>query len=305
MASDSKSYVNLSGYQIPKTVFDDLSPIERHKLMMSLRHLEKTKVENNQEKYLSDYDILKKKYQFVHDVSTENNSLLQKYYKSICNKYVICYLDEYKVKKIGLRWRTEEEIVSGKGHIICSSNECDNTNLNTYEFMFRYSEEGIEKETKVKLRACMDCAYKINYRAIKKYLKKNPKEKVNKEKRKKENCTLGKRQRCDKGHSKSESNKLSSDDNGEGRSKSGSEHGRTRMKNEINISPFYPFSEKRKCCIYHKLVYHVCVCVRNFHSNEQCEINSYHPHKINSHIIYNTQGNIYNFFSKNCWISLS
>ncbi|KJP84972.1 hypothetical protein AK88_05395 [Plasmodium fragile] len=177
MAWDSKSYVNLGGYQVPKTVFDGMSPMERHKLMMSLRSLQKTKMESDQEKYLDDYDLLKKKYQFVHDAASENNSLLQKYYNSICNKYVVCYLSGYKEKKIGLRWRTEDEIVSGKGHMICSANDCDNTDLKTYEFLFRYDEGGIQKETKVKLRACMECAYKINYGEIKKYLKKKSKKK--------------------------------------------------------------------------------------------------------------------------------
>ncbi|CAA9986211.1 conserved protein, unknown function [Plasmodium knowlesi strain H] len=177
MASDSKNYVNLGGYQVPKTVFDGLSPMERHKLMMSLHSLQKTKMESYHGKYLDDYDVLKKKYQFVHDAAKENNSLLQKYYKSICNKYVVCYLSEYKEKKIGLRWRTEDEIVSGKGHMICSANDCENTDLKTYEFLFRYDEGGIQKETKVKLRACMECAYKINYGEIKKYLKKKSKRK--------------------------------------------------------------------------------------------------------------------------------
>ncbi|CDU19446.1 conserved protein, unknown function [Plasmodium yoelii] len=175
------SYINLSGYQIPKNEFDKMCPFERHKLMMSLRMLEKNKNVNCE--YLTDYDILKKKYKFIHDVSKENNSLLQNYYSSICNKYVICDLSKYKEAKIGLRWRTEEEIIKGKGHIICCSKKCDNTNLNTYEFLFQYVEEGIEKKTKVKVRACMDCAYKLHYRKIKKYLKK--KKKKNKQKEKK------------------------------------------------------------------------------------------------------------------------
>ncbi|CAD2109744.1 conserved protein, unknown function [Plasmodium vinckei] len=175
------SYIDLSGYQIPKNVFDKMDPFERHKLMMSLRMLEKNK--NTDCQYLTDYDILKKKYKFIHDVSNEKNSLLQNYYSSICNKYVICDLSKYKEGKIGLRWRTEEEIVKGKGHIICSSKKCDNTDLNTYEFLFQYVEEGIEKKTNVKVRACMDCAYKLHYRKIKKYLKKKKKKKKRKEKK--------------------------------------------------------------------------------------------------------------------------
>ncbi|SBS81470.1 conserved protein, unknown function [Plasmodium malariae] len=191
------SYVDLSGYKIPKNVFDALCPFERHKLMMSLRLLEKEKKENKNEQYLNDYDILKKKYNFIHDVSNEKNSLLQRYYNSICNKYVICDLTKYKETKIGLRWRTEEEIINGKGHIICSSKKCNNTDLKTYEFLFQYVEGEITKEviktdilpymcTNVKVRACMDCAYKLHYRKIKKYLKKKEKKKLSREHRKKE-----------------------------------------------------------------------------------------------------------------------
>ncbi|SCD22403.1 conserved protein, unknown function [Plasmodium ovale] len=176
-------YVDLNGYKIPKSVFDAMGPFERHKLMMSLRKLETEKKENKSEQYVTDYDILKKQYKFIHDASSEKNTLLQKYYNSICNKYVICDLSKYKETKIGLRWRTEEEIIEGKGHIICASKKCNSTNLKTYKFLFQYDEQGTQKQTTVKVRACMDCAYKLHYRKIKKYLKKKGKKKIKKEKR--------------------------------------------------------------------------------------------------------------------------
>ncbi|SBS79924.1 conserved protein, unknown function [Plasmodium ovale curtisi] len=221
-----------------------MGPFERHKLMMSLRKLETEKKENKSEQYVTDYDILKKQYKFIHDASSEKNTLLQKYYNSICNKYVICDLSKYKETKvgvprgIGLRWRTEEEIIEGKGHIICASKKCNSTNLKTYKFLFQYDEQGTQKQvsrqgdeqagsrsclcviaqlsdyvypymhmqmlqhdycivlmipmsflktsilqTTVKVRACMDCAYKLHYRKIKKYLKKKGKKKIKKEKR--------------------------------------------------------------------------------------------------------------------------
>ncbi|CZT62748.1 hypothetical protein PFMG_02361 [Plasmodium falciparum IGH-CR14] len=213
------SYVDLSGYKIPKKMFDELNPFERHKLMMSLRSLEEEKKkENKNEKYLSDYDILRKKYNFIHDVENEKNSLLQNYYKSICNKYVICDLSKYKETKIGLRWRTEEEIIKGKGHVICSSKKCNNTDLNTYEFLFQYIEQGIKKETNVKVRACMDCAYKLHYRKINKYLKKKEKEKKKKKikEKKKRKKKKGKKNKSDL---TSESD-LSSSYNSEDRSQS-------------------------------------------------------------------------------------
>ncbi|EUD66596.1 hypothetical protein C922_02917 [Plasmodium inui San Antonio 1] len=213
-----------------RTVFDGLSPMERHKLMMSLRSLQKTKMESDQGKYLDDYDVLKKKYQFVHDAASENNSLLQKYYNSICNKYVVCYLSEYRDKKIGLRWRTEDEIVSGKGHMICSANDCDNTDLKTYEFLFRYDEGGIQKETKVKLRACMECAYKINYGEIKKYLKKKSKRKRTGGGRKKDRSGGSESGRNSGGHESSSSKSESSRSESESSRKPGSSRKRASRR---------------------------------------------------------------------------
>ncbi|EUT87619.1 hypothetical protein PFAG_01943 [Plasmodium falciparum Santa Lucia] len=135
------SYVDLSGYKIPKKMFDELNPFERHKLMMSLRSLEEEKKkENKNEKYLSDYDILRKKYNFIHDV------------------------------------------------------------------------------TNVKVRACMDCAYKLHYRKINKYLKKKEKEKKKKKikEKKKRKKKKGKKNKSDL---TSESD-LSSSYNSEDRSQS-------------------------------------------------------------------------------------
>ncbi|ETW19127.1 hypothetical protein PFFVO_01983 [Plasmodium falciparum Vietnam Oak-Knoll (FVO)] len=113
---------------------------------------------------------------------------------------------------------TEEEIIKGKGHVICSSKKCNNTDLNTYEFLFQYIEQGIKKETNVKVRACMDCAYKLHYRKINKYLKKKEKEKKKKKikEKKKRKKKKGKKNKSDL---TSESD-LSSSYNSEDRSQS-------------------------------------------------------------------------------------
>lgn len=173
-------YIDLSGYKIPREDFLNLSPMERHKLMMSLKNLENTGNSQSQHHYISDYEMLKQKYNFIHDVSKEKNSVLQNYYNSICKKYVICDLSKYKTGKIGLRWRTKNEIEKGQGHFTCASIGCLQNKLNTYEFCFRYIEEGIQKETLVKVRVCMDCAYKLHYKQITTYLEQKKKSKTNK-----------------------------------------------------------------------------------------------------------------------------
>lgn len=175
-------YIDLSGYKIPREDFLNLSLMERHKLMMSLKNLENTGEDGqSQHHYISDYEMLKQKYNFIHDVTKEKNSVLQNYYNSICKKYVICDLSKYKTGKIGLRWRTKNEIEKGQGHFTCASIGCLQTKLNTYEFCFRYIEEGIQKETMVKVRVCMDCAYKLHYKQITTYLEQKKKSKTNKQ----------------------------------------------------------------------------------------------------------------------------
>lgn len=171
-------YIDLSGYKIPREDFLNLSLMERHNLMMSLNNLEDPGDSQSQHHYISDYEMLKQKYNFIHDASKEKNSVLQNYYNSICKKYVVCDLSKYKTGMIGLRWRTKREIEKGQGHFTCASIGCSQTKLNNYEFRFRYIEEGIQKETLVKVRVCKDCAYKLHYRQINAYLEQKKKNKT-------------------------------------------------------------------------------------------------------------------------------
>ncbi|CRG98472.1 conserved protein, unknown function [Plasmodium relictum] len=240
------SHIDLSGYKIPKKIFDELNAFERHKLMMSLRLLEKEKNKNNNEQYLNDYDILKKKYNFIHDASNEKNSLLQNYYNSICNKYVICDLTRYREAKIGLRWRTEEEIIKGKGHIICSSKKCNNTDLKTYEFLFEYIEGGEKKETNVNVRACMDCAYKLHYRKIKEYLKKKEKKKLKKKQRRKR-----KHKKSDSSSERNDSSSIHSSNNSKLKKKKSSYVKRKLEKISVKVKE----DENEENMYFHDLIF--------------------------------------------------
>ncbi|RWW34025.1 hypothetical protein GW17_00001229 [Ensete ventricosum] len=79
--------------------------------------------------------------------------------------------------QIGLRWRTEKEVVSGKGQFICGNKKCNEKDgLGSYEVNFSYLEAGENKQALVKLVACKGllklvdgfhferCAEKLAYR---------------------------------------------------------------------------------------------------------------------------------------------
>ena len=55
--------------------------------------------------------------------------------------------------KLGLRWRTEAEVLSGKGQFSCGARGCSETRgLATFEVPFGYEEAGERKEALVKVR---------------------------------------------------------------------------------------------------------------------------------------------------------
>ena len=75
-------------------------------------------------------------------------------------------------RRMGLRWRTSEEVISGKGESICGVQGCMNTNTNTnisidtptmnktlslFELNFAYIENGKKKNALVKLVCCQTC----------------------------------------------------------------------------------------------------------------------------------------------------
>jgi protein FRA10AC1 len=60
--------------------------------------------------------------------------LARKYYDRLFKEYVIADLSRYTEGKIGLRWRIEGEVFSGKGQFICAEKRCNaNKDLCSYE----------------------------------------------------------------------------------------------------------------------------------------------------------------------------
>ena len=69
--------------------------------------------------------------------------------------------------QISLRWRTSDEVLSGKGESTCSNLRCliSNEELSTFHLPFTYEEENIVKSTDVKIKVCKKCSKKLNYKS--------------------------------------------------------------------------------------------------------------------------------------------
>ena len=90
--------------------------------------------------------------------------LAQRYYQALNKEYAIADLS--RLPTLGLRWRTEEEVYSGKGQFTCSARGCGSTNdLHSYEVPFSYTDgpgggggSADKKLVLVKVRCCGQCA---------------------------------------------------------------------------------------------------------------------------------------------------
>mmetsp|Transcript_14080 Transcript_14080/g.21052 ORF Transcript_14080/g.21052 Transcript_14080/m.21052 type:complete len:247 (-) Transcript_14080:283-1023(-) len=120
-----------------------------------------------------DIVALRQHHQFVRNDEDDSTLLsksweirmARKYYNRLFKEYALCDLSRYTDGKIGLRWRVEKEVVSGKGQFVCGSLSCDrNCGLISYEVPFRYRENNEVKFELVKVRACEDCARKLFYK---------------------------------------------------------------------------------------------------------------------------------------------
>lgn len=74
---------------------------------------------------------------------------LVSYYKSV----KAAFNTEMIRLKVGIRWRIEKEVVTGKGQFSCGEQYCmENGNLRTWEVNFAYTEHGMKKNSLVKIR---------------------------------------------------------------------------------------------------------------------------------------------------------
>lgn len=117
----------------------------------------------------SDVESIKGAHQFVweseighdkdHDWSVR---LAREYYDHLYKEVALVDLKSINIDgSIGLRWRTKDEVVNGKGSVVCGSLACSNHAVNTLEVPFRYLEHGVEKTELVKVKVCSPCAKMI------------------------------------------------------------------------------------------------------------------------------------------------
>ncbi|XP_042510598.1 protein FRA10AC1 isoform X3 [Macadamia integrifolia] len=118
----------------------------------------------------TDYDTLREGYRFIRSEEDDmdpswEQKLVKRYYDKLFKEYCIADMSKYKSGKIGLRWRSEKEVISGKGQFICGNKHCNEKNgLASYEVNFSYFEAGENKQALVKLVTCPRCAEMLTYK---------------------------------------------------------------------------------------------------------------------------------------------
>ncbi|KAG5539059.1 hypothetical protein RHGRI_019573 [Rhododendron griersonianum] len=176
----------------------------------------------------TDQDTLREGYRFIRSEEDDldpswEQKLVKRYYDKLFKEYCIADMSQYKSGKIGLRWRVEKEVISGKGQFVCGNKHCNEKDgLASYEeneFIFHhernerqlltrsccatsppptllqeiivnfsYFEAGENKQALVKLVTCERCAEKLLYkkRKEKEQLRKREKEELPKKRERSE-----------------------------------------------------------------------------------------------------------------------
>ncbi|KAG7507356.1 hypothetical protein JOB18_031603 [Solea senegalensis] len=125
----------------------------------------------------TDFDVLRENHRFLwrdedEDDMTWEKELAKKYYDKLFKEYCIADLSRYKENKFGFRWRTENEVVSGKGQFQCGNKRCEKQEgLKSWEVNFAYVERSEKRNALVKLRLCPECSFKLNYHHKRKEVK--------------------------------------------------------------------------------------------------------------------------------------
>jgi protein FRA10AC1 len=116
----------------------------------------------------SDVDALKEVHEFLREDDGLGNRhghdwrdrMAKKYENKLFKDFVVLELSSNKT--LGIRWRTEAEVINGKGEFICSNKACAAAqSLSTVELPFGYKEKGATKFALVKAVVCPDCLGKL------------------------------------------------------------------------------------------------------------------------------------------------
>lgn len=159
-----------------------LSAYDRHKKLVNdyllLRGSNATALRRDTSRDKTDGDVIRDNHKFLWDESdqpeTWGQRLAKRYYDKLFKEYCICDLSQYKHNQVALRWRTEKEVIAGKGQFECANKRCsEKDGLRSWEVNFAYVEQEEKKNALVKLRLCADCSVKLNYKTQRKEVKRN------------------------------------------------------------------------------------------------------------------------------------
>ncbi|XP_011866694.1 PREDICTED: protein FRA10AC1 homolog [Vollenhovia emeryi] len=162
------AYAHLSAYDRHKKLVNDYLTVYGKSVSSFQRDTSRDK---------TDHDVIRENHKFLWDQEkdvpdTWGAKLAKKYYDKLFKEYCICDLMYYKYNKVALRWRTEKEVIVGKGQFECGSKTCgEKEDLRSWELNFGYVEHGEKKNALVKLRLCPECSVKLNYRSQKREVK--------------------------------------------------------------------------------------------------------------------------------------
>ncbi|KAI8043816.1 protein FRA10AC1 [Drosophila gunungcola] len=169
----------MSGPQLFPVNLNNLTAKERHNYILN-NYVLNSPSEAESRRHKRDIDVIRENHRFLwedEEVDTDSLSweqrLALRYYKKLFKEYCIADLSRYKENKIALRWRTEQEVVTGTGQFQCGSRHCgERTNLRSWEVNFKYIEKGEPLNALVKVRLCPTHTDQLNYRTKKKEFKK-------------------------------------------------------------------------------------------------------------------------------------
>ena len=90
--------------------------------------------------------------------------MARRFYDRLYKEFAIFDVSRHREGLIGMRWRTEDEVISGKGQTLCGGKGCQvNTDLRSYEMPFRYTQNGSVKCELVKVQAYKGCFKKLSH----------------------------------------------------------------------------------------------------------------------------------------------
>jgi len=126
---------------------------------------------------ITEFEILKANHKFLRKEDDEGltweEKLASKYYSSLYREFAVCDLKHYKSGNFALRWRTEDEVISGAGETTCGNTRCEHHTkssntpppaLTTLELPFAYAEHGENKYALVKVVLCPRCLDKLMWK---------------------------------------------------------------------------------------------------------------------------------------------